>query len=92
MMFFALQCIPLAKIWDPTLPGHCVDASTLYTTVAVIILVSDFMMLLLPLTWIWKSMMSTKKKVGVSCVFAIGIMQVFLLARYANVESKADAY
>ena len=74
MLFFALQCIPIAMIWDPTLPGHCVDASTLYITVAAIILFSDFSMLLLPLTWIWRSMMSTRKKLGVSCVFAIGIM------------------
>ncbi|MCJ1241754.1 hypothetical protein MMC14_009760 [Varicellaria rhodocarpa] len=70
MLFFALQCIPIAMIWDPTLPGHCVDASLLYITVTAIILVSDVSMLLLPL--IWQSMMSMKKKLGVSAVFAIG--------------------
>ncbi|MCJ1410693.1 hypothetical protein MMC19_004779 [Ptychographa xylographoides] len=88
MMVFALQCIPLAKIWDPTLEGHCVDASTLYITVAAIILFSDVSMLLLPLTWIWRSMMSTKKKVGVSCVFAIGIIACVtsILHLYYSVE------
>ncbi|MCJ1225134.1 hypothetical protein MMC12_001783 [Toensbergia leucococca] len=72
MFLFALQCRPLALLWDPTLPGHCLNKSTLYITVAGVILFSDFTMLLLPLTWIWRSMMSTKNKIGVSAVFAIG--------------------
>ncbi|KAL9100970.1 MAG: hypothetical protein Q9163_003712 [Psora crenata] len=68
----ACQCIPRRKIWEPFSPGHCVRADVLLTVTAVVNVVSDFSILLLPIGCIWRLQMPWKKKIGISAVFATG--------------------
>ena len=69
------QCSPRAKTWNPLLPGHCF--TTFYTInfiAAVINVISDIAMLLLPILWVWKLQMAWKRKIGISLVFASGVL------------------
>jgi hypothetical protein len=69
-----LACFPHEKIWNLTIEGHCINqrASTLAS--AVVNLVSDLVILGLPQMVIWKLNMSLTRRIGVSCVFAVGVL------------------
>ena len=67
------QCIPRRKIWEPFLPGHCIDWRLDLIITSVFNLISDLIVLLLPFVWIWRLHMSWRRKIGVSAIFMIGI-------------------
>lgn len=70
------QCIPRAKISNPTLPGRCTNVRLSVMISAVLNVVSDFFILVLPLWAIWHLQMPLKRKFGVSIVFATGVLYV----------------
>ena len=69
-----VQCQPIAKAWDASLPGTCLDSRLNFIVTGVINVVSDVVILLRPLWAIWHLRMSIKKKLSVSTVFAVGIV------------------
>lgn len=69
-------CIPREKLWDPTIDGKCLNNAAIITTGGVINVVSDFMILSIPLVSIGRLQMPRAKKIGVSAVFATGSLQV----------------
>ena len=81
MMYFAaclfisiFQCVPRAKVWNPELPGSCVDYQTYILVTGFFNCGSDLLMLLFPLVCVLKLQMSTKRKLGLSAVFLIGTL------------------
>ena len=66
------QCTPRAKIWNPEIPGRCVDYKSFTVVTSVFNLVSDFLMLLFPLICTRRLQMSSKRKLGLSAIFSIG--------------------
>ncbi|KAI0503245.1 hypothetical protein F5B22DRAFT_558869 [Xylaria bambusicola] len=70
----ALSCFPHEKIWHPTMPGRCFNTKALFVINATLNLVSDIIILILPQRIIWGLKMSTQKKIGVSLVFAVGVI------------------
>lgn len=71
-----LACTPYRYNWDKLLPGggHCVDIKSMYLAGACINLVSDVTILILPQQIVWRLQMSTKRRFGVSIVFAAGVL------------------
>ena len=70
-MFVAIFiCSPRAKFWDPLLPGTCVNINAVNIITSVINAISDILLLVLPISCVWKLQMSSRKKLGVSAVFA----------------------
>ncbi|KAL6720661.1 hypothetical protein ACLMJK_002586 [Lecanora helva] len=63
-------CTPRAKIWHPTLPGHCLNLTVLLMSSAAWNIVSDLAMLSVPLWMIWKLQLSKRRKIASSVVFA----------------------
>ena len=68
------QCVPREKLWTPTLPGFCVNYPVTLMVVGIFNVCSDFLILLLPMAWIWRLKMSTQRKLGVSSIFAFGTL------------------
>ena len=66
------RCKPIAKNWNPKLPGHCIDYSPYYT--GIFNMLSDLLMLLFPLFCTWNLKLSTKQKLQVSAVFFVGTL------------------
>ncbi|MCJ1282459.1 hypothetical protein MMC26_001782 [Xylographa opegraphella] len=66
-------CIPRQKIWNPTIPGSCYDAERSFIASSVINVFDDFLMLTLPIIFIWKLQAPIKKKIGISMIFASGL-------------------
>lgn len=73
-------CLPRRKIWEPSTPGHCVNENLFLVITAAFNIVSDFCILLLPLGKIWRLQMPVRRKVGVSAVFAAGLLYGFLMS------------
>lgn len=69
-------CHPREKIWNPVMPGTCIDNKTLYIFSAGFNVVSDIAMLSVPIYLIWALQMSIKRKIGVSAIFGTGTLFV----------------
>ncbi|KAI1502976.1 hypothetical protein F5X99DRAFT_417552 [Biscogniauxia marginata] len=69
-----LSCIPFNRIWDKRIPGTCYNRTNLDLTTASVNLVVDILIILLPQRVIWQLQLGIKKKVGISFVFAVGIL------------------
>lgn len=71
-----LACTPHRYNWDKLIPGggHCVDVKRLNLASACINVVSDVAILILPQQIIWRLQMSTKRRFGVSIIFAAGLL------------------
>ncbi|KAI1755193.1 hypothetical protein F4782DRAFT_527917 [Xylaria castorea] len=73
---FIFACTPREKIWNPPLDGTCIDNSAALISSSGINLVSDTTILILPLATIFKLQMSTKNRIQVGAVFAIGFLAI----------------
>lgn len=68
-----LMCVPLRYLWDKSiLGGHCFDINTYFRWSSLINILTDVVMLLLPLPVVWKLRTSTNIKIGLSFTFAMG--------------------
>ncbi|KAI0181195.1 hypothetical protein GGR52DRAFT_577779 [Hypoxylon sp. FL1284] len=68
-----LTCIPHQRIWNKTVPGRCIDIKIINLVAAVVSLVLDLAVLVLPQKIIWSLCLSSGKKLGISAVFAVGV-------------------
>lgn len=71
-----LQCTPIAKGWNISLPGECFDQYTLFQGVVIFNLVTNIIIILLPMPTIWYLHMPLRQRVLLLGIFSIGIMQV----------------
>lgn len=70
-----LQCLPVKKVWDPTVTGgHCLDEVAMSISTGVINVVTDFLILALPMCAIFRLKMPLKRKFTVSAIFATGLI------------------
>ena len=67
-------CMPRKKIWEPSTPGRCVNIGIVVITTGAINVISDFSILVLPLSSIWGLQMPRKRKIVLSAVFATGLL------------------
>ncbi|KAH8730008.1 hypothetical protein GQ44DRAFT_673671 [Phaeosphaeriaceae sp. PMI808] len=71
---FMFVCQPRALFWDKTITnGKCLDIFGINVISAVICVVSDLAILILPQRMIWQLQLPKKKKIGLCILFAIGI-------------------
>lgn len=70
----AVACTPYRRNWDKTVPGTCLDMKIITLSVVAINFAIDISILALPQKVIWGLQMSTRRRIGVSIVFAIGLM------------------
>lgn len=69
------QCIPLQYIWDKTIPGgHCINVLAFYRWISLPNIITDAMMLALPIPMVWKLNTSAGKKFGLTIGFLTGSM------------------
>ncbi|KAL8775340.1 MAG: hypothetical protein Q9209_000347 [Squamulea sp. 1 TL-2023] len=67
------ECSPRAKIFNPKLPGKCIDIPKLLNTSGMFNTVTDVIILLLPVKAVWNMNMRRQKKVIVVLVFTFGL-------------------
>lgn len=69
-----LQCSPVPKAWNASIQGHCVNTNLNLIVTGTINVISDVLILLLPLWTIWHLKLPIQKKLSVSAAFAAGIL------------------
>jgi hypothetical protein len=72
-----LICRPFAKNWNPLLPGHCASQNVAFSTIGAFNLVTDIMIMLLPIRFIWKLQMSFGTKMALYGIFGLGILYAY---------------
>ncbi|GAT25603.1 ribosomal protein L36e [Aspergillus luchuensis] len=68
------ECTPRARIWDKAVPGRCIDAAIPVLVTSIVNVVSDIMMLLMPIRCVWRLQITLRKKVGITAIFAAGLL------------------
>jgi hypothetical protein len=70
-----LQCIPLKTLWEPNTPGgSCFDQNAYWRWGSFPNIITDILLIVLPLPAMWKLQMSWKDKLGVTLTLATGGM------------------
>jgi hypothetical protein len=75
---FALifQCNPVARGWDPTVPGQCLNQDALLESSGPFNIISDFLIFLLPISAIWQLQLPIRTRGAVASAFAVGLLYV----------------
>ncbi|KAB8239782.1 uncharacterized protein BDW43DRAFT_296118 [Aspergillus alliaceus] len=67
------ECTPRSRIWDADVSGHCININGPILVASIFNVVSDFLILFLPIVCVWRLQMTLKKKMCTSAVFVAGI-------------------
>ena len=68
------ECVPIDTFWEPKSERRCVNLKQYILSNAVINIVTDLLLLILPLPMIWSLHLATERKVLVSGVFLLGLL------------------
>ena len=70
-----LICRPVRYRWAPsTVDGSCGDQKSLDLYIAILNLLQDVVIVVLPMPILWGLQMARSRKVALSCIFGIGIL------------------
>ena len=68
------QCVPRRKIWYPTVSGTCISTDVLLISPAGINIVSDSLILVLPIVLVFRLKMTLKNKLAIVAIFSSGLL------------------
>ncbi|OJD33400.1 uncharacterized protein BKCO1_3100092 [Diplodia corticola] len=84
------MCRPVARYWNPLLPGTCRDPETYWVVTSSIGIAMDFVVWLLPMPLLRRLHLPLKQKLGLTAVFALGgfvcivsVLRLSLVQMYA---------
>ncbi|KAI0380855.1 GPCR, PTH11-type [Hypomontagnella monticulosa] len=75
-----LICQPVELNWDPHARGSCGNQNAAFTSVAAVDIVTDLMLLLLPLKPLMGLQMKTAQKIALALIFSGGFVTVIVTA------------
>lgn len=74
-------CIPLRRLWDPEIDGHCINNTVTLLTDCAVSIISDFAILILPIRHVWALQLPVRSKVQLTIVFATGTLYEIIIGR-----------
>lgn len=90
-----LICQPVAAFWDSSIPGHCLNITTVWYVMAGVNLVTDFLILILPMPVISSLQLPSRQKYMLMGVFCLGFLYAPPLppnpAQVTNIQSSPCA-
>jgi hypothetical protein len=69
-----LICRPFAKTYSLTVEGTCGDQVASFIAIGAFNIITDIIIITLPLPTVWALKMSTANKLGMTGVFLVGLM------------------
>ncbi|KAK6825592.1 hypothetical protein PG987_013086 [Apiospora arundinis] len=87
------SCSPISKVWHTDVPGACLDRSALYTAVAVMDILTNAILLVLPIPMVYGLPMPIKRRVCAAGIFAIGLLAIItslILCAYLPKLAKSE--
>ena len=67
-----LICIPASKNWNPTIAGHCGNKHLLAILPPIPWIVTDVVVLILPITMVWKLHLPRLQRFGLAALLLLG--------------------
>ncbi|KAI5367332.1 hypothetical protein Slin15195_G024590 [Septoria linicola] len=71
MTVVATQCIPIEKYWYPSTAGSCIDITSFFYSTSIFTVITDVIMIALPIPIIWKIPRERKQKMAIMAAFLI---------------------
>jgi hypothetical protein len=65
-------CSPMAKFWNQSLPGHCIDTVEFFRWNGVANMLLDFLVLCVPLPMAWRVKTTVQQKCILTGLFMLG--------------------
>ncbi|KAL8756889.1 MAG: hypothetical protein Q9199_002616, partial [Rusavskia elegans] len=79
LTFVALfTCTPIRRSWDRRIPGHCLNREANFLGAAVPNILTDFILLVMPMPMLWHVQTTFRRKIGLFGVFAAGYVVLIL--------------
>ncbi|KAJ5929338.1 hypothetical protein N7454_007186 [Penicillium verhagenii] len=75
-----LECAPIQRAWDASLPGTCDDANALFFANSIPNIVTDLVILILPVRAVWKMETTTTHRLSVIAILLLGCFVIFTSA------------
>ncbi|KAL9607322.1 MAG: hypothetical protein Q9167_007756, partial [Letrouitia subvulpina] len=73
MLTAFLHCRPLAYYWDRSIPnGYCTNDNLIGYTITSVNIVTDVIVLLMPLPWLWGLQLNLAKRLAIIGLFVLG--------------------
>lgn len=71
---FIFICVPVQKLWYADLPGRCIDQVGTWISNATSTIITDLIILFLPIPQIWKLQLRRAEKVALTVTFGLGCL------------------
>lgn len=71
---FIFICVPVQKLWYPHLPGHCIHQVGTWISNAISTILTDLVILLMPIPQILKLQFRKTQKAGLILTFSLGFL------------------
>jgi hypothetical protein len=68
------QCMPVARAWNPTIPGRCLYLRGIFIGNAVPNIVTDAAILMMPLYHVWKLQVRFIQRITLTFIFLLGCL------------------
>lgn len=68
---FIFACNPIWKSWDVLTVGHCMNRPAIFVAIAVLNIVWDLLLILLPFSLVWKLNLSSQQKTSYSLTLLV---------------------
>lgn len=72
----AFPCRPLEKAWNPLITGTCIDQPATYKATAILGLLADVYIIILPIPTVVGLQLPWQQKAGLIIIFGVGILYV----------------
>lgn len=69
-----LQCVPVTKVFYPDAPGSCINDSEFFISTTALIIVTDLMVLIIPMWIVARLQMRLHKKLAIIFMLSRGLM------------------
>jgi len=76
MLQIFLICSPFEMNWNPLAGGHCASYNVAFVTIGIFNMISDLVIMLLPIPFLRKLQMAIGTKIGLVTIFGIGLLLV----------------
>lgn len=80
----ALTCIPANKFWDQSVEGACIDTAKFNYGMQIPNILTDFILLVMPLKVVWALPIAKTQKMLLSGIFLVGCLYGFHLPRHSD--------
>lgn len=90
-----LQCIPIWRAWDKSIPGTCFDLTAFWYANAAYTVATDLILLFMPMRVVWGLQLRKAQKAAVLMVFAVGgivtICSIIRMTYIATSSTSSDS-